>query len=74
MDNITISFSKKFAAGFLTCSAVRSLQEDYWGMEGTIRHVVSDWLSWKITVPLAIGLLVVSVWLCADPKKHDEAA
>lgn len=72
MDNSTISLSKKFVAGFLTCSAVRSLQQDYWGMEGTIRHVVNDWVSWRITVPLAILLLIVALWLCVNPKK-DEA-
>lgn len=60
-DDMTISISKKFVAGFMTCAAVRSLQEDYWGMEGTIRHVVNDWMSWKFTVPLAIVMLIVSV-------------
>jgi purine-cytosine permease-like protein len=69
--NITISVSKKFMAGVLVCSALRSLQEDYWGMEGTIRHLVNDWVSWKITVPLAVGMLIASALLCADWEKAD---
>jgi hypothetical protein len=73
MDNITIPFSKKFMAGVLTCDALRSLQQDYWGMEGTIRHIMNDWVGWKITVPLAVGMLIASALLCADWGKKDRA-
>jgi hypothetical protein len=71
MDNITISFSKKFVAGVLACDAIRSLRQDYFGMEGTIRQIVNNWVSWKITVPLAVVMLVASALLCADWKEKD---
>jgi hypothetical protein len=71
MDSVTISFNKKFMAGVLACDAIRSIRQDYLGMEGTIRHIVNDWVSWKITVPLAVGMLVVSALLCVDWWKED---
>lgn len=65
---LRLEISRKFVAGWLTLSALQSLQQDYWGMEGTVRHVVNDWTSWKITVPIAILYLVIAIWLCRDPK------
>ena len=70
---LTFSISKKFVAGMLTYSALQSLQMDYWGMEGTIRHIVNDWWSPWATVPMAIGLLVLAAWLCHESKIAPDA-
>jgi hypothetical protein len=67
-SNIEFSISKKFVAGFLTCSAVRSLQQDYWGRDETIRHVVNDWVTAWWTVPAALVCLGLAVWLCHEPS------
>lgn len=70
---LTYSISKKFLAGFLTHSAIVSLLQDYWGMEGTIRRMVNGWMSAWITVPVAIALLVLSAYLCHEPKPTPQA-
>ena len=67
-SNIEFSISKKFVAGFLTCCAIRSLQQDYWGRDETIRHVVNDWVSAWWTVPLALVWLGLAIWLCLEPS------
>lgn len=72
---LTISLSKKFLAGYLCHAAMVSLLQDYWGMEGTIRHMVNGWVSAWITVPVAVALLIFAGWLCHEPKpapKEDE--
>ena len=68
MDSIHFSINKKFLAGILTLSALRSLQQDWWGRDETIRHVVNDWTTPWITVPIAIGFILIGGWLCTDPK------
>ena len=72
MENITFSINRKFLAGMLTLSAMRSLQQDWWGRDETIRHVVNGWTTWKITVPVAIGFLIFAAWLCHEPKNQPE--
>ena len=67
-NTITFSLNKSFMAGWLSCYAINSLQQDYWGMEGTVRHVVNGWMPAWITVPIAIGVLVIALALCHDPK------
>lgn len=68
MENITFSINKKFLAGVLTLAALRSLQQDWWGRDETIRRVVDGWVSWKITVPIAIGYLIAALFLCRNPQ------
>lgn len=66
-----IEIHKRFISGFLTCWALTSLQQDYWGMEGTVRHVVNDWVSWKITVPLAIAVLLLARFLSYEAENEE---
>ena len=61
---LRFEISKRFVAGFLTCSAITSLQQDILGMEGTVRMVVNHWITGWITVPLAILALIAAVILC----------
>ena len=45
-------------AGFATHMALSSLGMDWRGQDGTIRLLATHWLDAKISVPLALGLLV----------------
>ena len=69
---LTFSIPKKFLAGILCHAAVLSLRQDCWGMEGTIRRMVNGWMSAWITVPAAIGILILSAYLCREPKPKPE--
>lgn len=51
---------KKFIAGFLACSAIRSIEQDIVGKEAYIQLINYAWVSAWYTVPLAVLMLVVA--------------
>lgn len=69
-DEVTLSFNKKFVAGYLCHVCLVSLLYDWWGMEKTIAKLVGNWMPAKITVPLAILGLTCALVLTLEPKKE----
>lgn len=54
---------KKFFAGYLAYAAIHSLQQDLMGMENYIALVRVAWASAWITVPMAIIMIICSIFL-----------
>jgi len=46
-------------AGIVTAYCVISLHQDILGQEAYLHWIQEHWVSWKITVPIAVVLLVV---------------
>ena len=59
----TNSESRHFIAGMLAILALQSLGQDYIGKEEYIRRVEYCWAPAAYTVPLAIFILLVAVFL-----------
>jgi len=60
-------------AGFASHMAISSLMMDYRGKEETIRQIAWHWIDPKITVPMAIGLLVYAWTKCKKAEKEIDA-
>lgn len=52
-----------FLAGYLTCTALRSLQQDLLGKEKYIAMCDAAWVDGGITIPLALLMLVAAWWM-----------
>ena len=49
---------KSFVAGICFVVALRSLYQDLLGLDNYIEIVRSCWISWKVSVPFAIVILL----------------
>jgi membrane associated rhomboid family serine protease len=56
---------RKFWAGYITCAAVNSLVQDYYGKEVFLKMMANGWLDAKYTVPAAIIALIFAYQLFA---------
>ena len=57
------AISRIIWSGILACLAISSLFQDYFGKVAYIEHINNHWVSWTITVPMAIIMLIVGAWL-----------
>lgn len=48
--------------GFMAAFACNSLVQDVMGQQGYIEHIRDHWASGYYTVPLAVAMLVYSLW------------
>lgn len=51
----------KFISGFLVCSSIHSLYQDWLGKEVYLALVDARWVSWKVSVPEAIACIIVAI-------------
>lgn len=54
---------KKFWAGVLTHMATISLYQDFHGKQGYIDLIRKNWIDASITVPFALILIVIAIYL-----------
>jgi hypothetical protein len=62
---------KKFLSGWLVATAVNSLEQDLLGKESYMKLIDAAWVSWTVTVPMAIATLICAVWLYTSKKPID---
>ena len=53
----------KYWSGFMTHVALLSLYQDFLGKDKYLQAADLLWVSWKITVPLALVLLILALML-----------
>ncbi|MCK5612836.1 hypothetical protein KAR91_63775 [Candidatus Pacearchaeota archaeon] len=53
-----------FLAGYIFCSAIRSLYEDMLGKEKYMQMIDVAWVSWKYTVPIAFFMIIITCVVC----------
>ena len=58
---------KSFVAGILVVIASKSLYQDFLGLDGYIETVKAGWVSWKVSVPSAIVILLSIPYLLRKP-------
>ena len=59
----------KFISGFLFYSAITSLWQDMLGKEAYIELAYQKWIPASKTVPMAIILLIISMYLFVNDNK-----
>jgi hypothetical protein len=62
-------FDNKFVAGYLVAIALTSLGQDAMGKERYLALASTTWVSGWYTVPAAIFVLLLSVWLYTTKEK-----
>lgn len=58
---------KSFVAGILVVTALKSLYQDSVGLDNYIEIVKANWISWKVSVPLTIVILLSIPLLLRKP-------
>mgnify|MGYP001573840607 FL=1 len=58
---------RSFVAGILVAIALKSLYQDLLGLESYIEIVKAGWISWKVSVPYAIVILLSIPYLLRKP-------
>lgn len=54
---------RSFLAGILIVTAIKSLYQDLLGLDNYLEVVRLNWVSWKISVPSAITILLFIPYL-----------
>jgi hypothetical protein len=61
---------KLFFSGWLFSTAVHSLEQDAIGQEKYAKLVMDAWISAWVTVPLAVFMIWLALWLCHSARRE----
>lgn len=58
-----------FWCGYLTCMAVKSLEQDFTGKEKWLQLASERWIDAKYTIPIAIAIIITVIIYLVMPEE-----